>query len=468
MPRILIIDDDETMCATLSFMVKRAGHDTASFPTLSEGLKAVVEQDFDIVFLDVQLPDGNGLEMLPKFEAAPCRPEVIILTGFGEADGAELAIKSGAWDYIEKGSSVKEISLALERALKYRIGKLRAGQARHVKVLKRDNIIGSSPEMKACLNIVAEAAESDASVLINGQTGTGKELFARAVHDNSPRADKNFTIVDCAALPENLAESLLFGHEKGTFTGAERYREGLIREANGGTLFLDEIGELPPAIQKNFLRVLQEHRFRPLGGQREIESDFRLVAATNRDLDQMVSKGEFREDLLFRLKSFVIKLPALCDHSQDIKDLVRHHIDRFCEHYSLPIKGFSPEFLEALTGYSWPGNVRELVNTLEQSLVKARYEPTLFPQHLPMNIRIQIARKSVSSPKNGEDALDSSRELPSLHDFREKMYAQAEKQYIQDLMALSQGDMSKACRISGLSNSRLYALMKDHQIRKPK
>jgi two-component system NtrC family response regulator len=469
MSRILIVDDDETMGMTLSLMVKRAGHEARLCPTLAQGLQAAAAATYDVVFLDVRLPDGNGLEALTKFEQAGGEPEVIIITGFGEADSAELAITSGAWDYIEKGSSIKEISLALERALKYRQGKLQAERVRSPRRLKRDSIVGTSPAIMACLDVVAEAAESDANVLITGETGTGKELFARAVHDNSLRAGKSFTVVDCAALPDNLVESLLFGHEKGTFTGAERQREGLIREAHGGTLFLDEIGELPLGIQKNFLRVLQERRFRPLGGQREIESNFRLVAATNRNLDEMVASGGFREDLLFRLKAFVIQLPPLRERCQDIKDIVRHHIDRFCERYALPIKGVSPDFLETLTAYPWPGNVRQLVNTLEQCLIKARHEPILFPQHLPVDIRAQVARTSVAaaSQDTAPGEADLSGGLPSLHDFRDRIYAGAEKQYLQELMVVSRGDMDEAGRISGLSPSRLYALMKAHDIRKP-
>ena len=203
--------------------------------------------------------------------------------------------------------------------------------------------------------MIAQAAGSDVNVFITGETGTGKELFARAVHENSPRARGNFVVVDCTALPETLVESLLFGHEKGTFTGAEKARDGLVRQAHCGTLFLDEVGELPLNMQKAFLRVLQERRFRPLGGSREIESDFRLVAATNRNLDQMVRAGQFREDLLFRLRSYVIELPPLRERPEDLQELARFYADRFCERYGLPSKGFSPDFIRTLQRLSVAG-----------------------------------------------------------------------------------------------------------------
>ncbi|MCK4535977.1 MAG: sigma-54-dependent Fis family transcriptional regulator [Desulfuromonadales bacterium] len=466
MPNILIIDDDDLMCATLTRLVKRMDHAAVSASSCAEGLATATAGVFDVVFLDVRLPDGNGLDLLPKIEATPSAPEVIIMTGFGDPNGAELAIKSGAWDYIEKSSSTKEITLSLERALQYRQEKTAVSENRKISALKRDRIIGNSPQLNACLDLVAQAAGSDINVFITGETGTGKELFARAVHENSHRARGNFIVVDCTALPETLVESLLFGHEKGSFTGAEKAREGLVRQAHGGTLFLDEVGELPLTLQKSFLRVLQERCVRPLGSTREIESDFRLVAATNRDLDKMVREGLFREDLLYRLRSYLIELPPLRQRVEDIGILTRFHVDQFCERYSLAPKGFSPEFLEMLKAYSWPGNVREFVHTLERALSSARFDPTLFPKHLPTHLRVQVTRAAVEQEPadtmtNGKA---SGQSLPNLHDYRESVYNEAEKQYLQDLLSLSEQKISKACRISGLSQSRLYALLKKHDI----
>ena len=459
MANILIVDDDNLMRSTLSTMVTRMGHEAVSAATLKEGTSLASSRSFDVVFLDVRMPDGSGLDALPLIQQAPSAPEVIILTGYGDPDAAELAIKSGAWDYIEKGSALKEMTLPLVRALQYRQEKKAAGREKAVIALKREEIAGNDIKLKACLDLVARAAESDASVLVTGETGTGKELFARAIHDNSRRSGRNFVVVDCAALPETLVESLLFGHEKGAFTSAEKAREGLIHQAHGGTLFLDEVGELPLNVQKSFLRVLQEHRVRPLGGSREMECDFRLIAATNRDLESMVKNGQFREDLLFRIRSFFIELPPLRQRPDDIKDLVRHHMDRLCERYRLSPKGFSPEFLQTLVDYPWPGNVRELINTLEQALTAARFEPTLFPKHLPPTIRVQVVRASLAPKTPAAAAPKAPTTLPKFSVYRKDISEQAEKEYVRNLMSLADGDISEACRISGLSQSRLYALV---------
>jgi two-component system, NtrC family, response regulator len=466
MARILIIDDEETMCQSLSLVAKRSGHEAACAKTIAAGLDKATAETFDVIFLDVRMPDGNGLDLLPRLAQAPSRPEIIIMTGFGDARGAELAINSGAWDYIEKGSSVKDITLSLARALEYRKQKTAMGSKSSVVALKRENIVGNSPKLNACLDLVASAAGSEASVLILGETGSGKELFARALHQNSKRADQPFVVADCASLPENLVESLLFGHEKGAFTGAERARDGLFSEANRGTLFLDEVGELPLATQKAFLRVLQEHRFRPVGSNREIESDFRLVAATNRNLEQMVQSGQFRSDLLFRISSFVIELPPLRERKEDIKELARYYMDRFCERYGLSPKGSCPDFMETLLAYTWPGNIREFINTIERTVVAAREAPVLFAQHLPTPIRIQVAQSGVSQhkPEQVQRVLLSPGELPKLNEFRENVYTQAEKQYLTDLMTLANKDIPEACRLSGLSQSRLYALLKEHEL----
>lgn len=467
MAKILIIDDDKLMCQSLSLVAKRKGHEADCSYTLADGLKKAAAEPFDVVFLDVRMPDGNGLDAVQHLEKLPLAPEIIIITGYGDPHGAQLAIKSGAWDYLEKGASVKEITLSLLRALQYRKQKLAGAAVCSVVALKREGIVGSSSSLEACFDQVAQAAASDASVLITGETGTGKELFARAVHQNSLRCNGSFVVVDCAALPETLIESMLFGHEKGVFTGADQAREGLIRQANGGTLFLDEIGEMPLSLQKAFLRVLQEHRFRPLGSNHELESNFRLVAATNRNLEEMVKNERFRSDLLFRLRSFVIELPCLRERPEDIRLLVRYHTDRICEHYAIPPKGFAPEFLKILAAYNWPGNVRELINTLERTIAAARSEPILFPKHLPMQIRIEVMQTTLrkDSPAQSVGKLDDTcaRELPKLQEYRDSIYSQAEKQYLHDLMALSGKDIGEACRISGLSQSRLYALLKKQE-----
>lgn len=468
MAKVLIIDDDEMICEILSRCAEDQGHSASFALTVREGLRRAVSEDYDVVFLDVNLPDGNGLKALPKIRKAPSMPEVIIITGAGTPDGAELAIKSGAWDYIQKPFSKKEVSLQLIRALQYRQEK--SGKAPPL-VLKRDGIIGSSAQINGCLDVLAQTVSSNASVLITGETGTGKELFARAIHENSPRAAGNFVTVDCAVLPENLVGSVLFGHRKGAFTGADRAHEGLVKQADGGTLFLDEVGELPRSMQKAFLRVLQEHCFRPIGGDREIQSDFRVVAATNRDLDQMARSGGFRQDLLFRLRSFSIVLPPLRERVRDIRDLAMYHVAKLCERNGMETKGFSPEFFEALLSYNWPGNVRELVNTLEISVAAEPSNPILFPKHLPDHIRIKLARASLTLERSLETRTNRNVRprdaLPRLKDLRDASVAQLERQYLKDLMSLTGGDIQEACRVSGLKRTRLYELMKRHHIHRP-
>jgi len=465
MANLLVIDDDPLICDSLSLVIQRMGHTARCARTVSEAIDNIQTESFDIVFCDVRMPDGSGLEILPEIRESPAAPEVIIMTGFGDPHGAELAIKKGAWDYVEKPLSAKEVTLSIGRALQYREKK----QAVNPTVaLNREGIVGNSVLLKACFDGLAQAASSEANVLLTGETGTGKELFACAIHHNSGRFKANFVVVDCAALPETLVESTLFGHVRGAFTGADKPRDGLVKQADGGTLFLDEVGEIPLSIQKAFLRVLQEKRFRPVGGGQELKSDFRLVAATNRNLEDMVKNGTFREDLLFRLRTLVIELPPLRAYKEDIKDLVLHYVAKLCEQYRIPMKGFSSDFFAALMGYNWPGNVRELIQALEKAIVTAQDEPTLFPIHLPHHIRIQIARAAVSRNKPLEresgEAPENSEELAVLNVVREAGLAQIERQYLSMLLRNTGGNILEACRISGLSRSRLYTLLKKYQI----
>jgi two-component system, NtrC family, response regulator len=458
MGNVLIVDDDQLNSEMLFDMISDLGHNVTCAFTAEEGLRQALSQAFDIVFLDVQLPDGNGLMLLPGIQAAPSAPEVIIITGYGSPDGAELAIRNGAWDFIEKPLIKSLIELPLVRALQYREAKI---GKREPQALKREGIIGASRIMEACLELVAQAAASNAPVIIMGETGTGKELFAGAIHKNSLRASGNFVTVDCASLPQSIMESVLFGHEKGAFTGADRSQVGLIKQADGGTLFLDEVGELPLSAQKTFLRVLQEHSFRSVGGQREIMSDFRLVAATNRNIEAMVRAGKFREDLLFRLRAMTIELPPLRKHPDDITALCFHYVHTQCTQYGKETKGFSPEFFDTLRAYEWPGNIRELVNALESALAVAGSEPILFPKHLPRHIRIRIAREAVHKR---EDTNLPSTPLGTLKERREVAVTGEERKYLQDLMAVTGGNMGKASEISGLSRVRLYVLLNKYNI----
>ncbi|MBV5319182.1 MAG: sigma-54-dependent Fis family transcriptional regulator, partial [Desulfobulbaceae bacterium] len=393
MANVVIIDDDPIFRVLLAEHCILLGHDAEVAASIEAGKALLTRLPADLVFLDVRLPDGNGLEMLPFTQRLPSSPEVIIITGMGDADGAELAIKNGAWDYLQKPLSRQEIILHIRRALEYHDKKMQ--RSSHIN-LKRDEIVGKSKAICACLDQVAHCAGTDTGVLITGETGTGKELFARAIHANSPRAEGPFVVVDCASLPEQLVESILFGHVKGAFTGAGSDQKGLIEQADGGTLFLDEAGELPLETQKSFLRVLQERAFRPVGKDREQKSNFRLVAATNRDLAELVRDGLFRSDLYFRLNTFSILLPPLRAREQDIEKLTMSFVFSICRRNRLPIKGVVPETLETLAAYPWPGNVRELENTLEKAIIADPKDPVLYPIHLPPEIRLCRIRTMVA------------------------------------------------------------------------
>lgn len=464
MGNILIIDDDPLICETLADAVQGLGHEVAYDLSLKDGLQKARLQSYDVVFLDVHMPDGNGLQALPRFRETPGSPEIIIITGYGDLNGPELAIKNGAWDYIQKPSSKKEMILPLIRALQYRQEKK---NKKPLMALKLEGIVGNSPQMQVRYDLLAQAAQCEVNVLITGETGTGKELFAQAIHHNSHRAHHNFVVVDCTALPETLVESMLFGHEKGAFTGADKPQEGLIKQADRGTLFLDEVGEMPLSVQKSFLRVLHEHRFRPLGSKREVVSDFRLLAATHRNLEQMVQQGQFRQDLLFRLRSLTIDLPPLRERRGDIQELAIHFLAKLWSQQGMGTKGLSAEILDTLLAYDWPGNVRELVNALERALAAAYNEPILIPQHLPPHIRIQVAQSAFKKPgalqrRPLPDPLGG--EVPRLRDFLEGM----KEQYLRKLLASTGHDLKAACRVSGMSRSSLYGHLKKHKIEEEK
>ena len=490
MSNVLIIDDDLQMCTMLCDLVHHVDHEAAYAQTLAEGLRLALTGGFDVIFLDVRMPDGNGLEVMKDILEIDFPPEIIVMTGMGDSDGAERAIRNGAWDYIQKPLSPKKIIQPLNRVLQYR-DNIRSAN-RPTRNLKRAGIVGGSYQIQECLDTVAKASQSLSNVLITGETGTGKELFARAIHANSSRSRHRFVVVDCAALPETLVESALFGHEKGAFTGADKAAEGLVGLANGGTLFLDEVGEMNLNLQKAFLRVLQERRYRPVGSKKEVESDFRLVAATNRNLSEMVDQGGFREDLLYRLNAISLTLPALRERLQDLPGLVKQLSAKVYATLGIKPKLVSQDFIATLGSYHWPGNVRELVNILESSISDAYYEPELFSKHLPERIRITMARSAVApvvrdtvgvpgsvsdapvfeiptgmAPVPG-DATEgdgtSASSLSTYKAYREAVLNRAEKKYLQELMKATRGAIKEACAISGLGRTRLYTLLKKHSV----
>jgi two-component system NtrC family response regulator len=465
MAKILVIDDEHSIGALMSRVIERMGHSVQCAETIESGIEAAHKDNFDIIFLDVQLPDGNGLHQLPVMKNLPSAPEVIIITGFANPEGAEKALSSNAWDYVQKPVSVDAITNSVNRALQYRREHCLCPPRQ---AAKRFGIIGSSHKLLKCLDTLERSACSNSNILINGETGTGKELFARAIHLNSPRAEKNFIVVDCGALPDTLVENVLLGHARGAFTSADRAEEGLIKRADGGTLFLDEVGELHPDTQKVFLRVLQERSFCPIGATRETSSDFRLVAASNRNLVDMVKNGQFRDDLLYRLGSISIDIPPLRQRIDDIKELVIHHLEVLCNSHNIAAKDVSPDFFEVIEAYSWPGNVRELFSTLDAALANALHETTIFARHLPPNVRIEVARKHfdrdlpVAEPSI--QTFDSLRDIPSWQTFRRSHIEDGERKYLQALISLCRGNVIKAAQYSGLSRPHLYGLLRKYAI----
>jgi two-component system NtrC family response regulator len=463
--RILVIDDDEGMCYTLTRMAEEEGHAAQAALTLKDGMDMIRSGTYDVVFLDVRLPDGSGIKAIPLVQTLPTPPEIIIVTGYGDKDGAKTALKSGVWDYIEKPARINSLRLSLKRALQYR---RQSKSLSDPLSIDRSGIVGTSSKMAMCLTLMAHAAQSDASVLISGETGTGKELFARAIHNNSSRSDKPFVVVDCASLTENLTESILFGHARGAFTGADKASKGLVRKADGGTLFLDEVGELPLPIQKTFLRVLQERRFLPVGTQEEVTSDFRLVSATNSELDAEAETARFRKDLFFRLRSIMIELPPLRDRKNDIRQIVLEHVETIHNRSGLPKREMSEEFFETLGTYDWPGNVRELLNAVDHALAMEPSCPTLYPKHLPEYIRISnIGSKPVGLANDCMEMpaalLRGEGSFPTLKHFRKSAIESVERRYISELMSHCGGDIEKACKVSGIKRARLYQLLNKYR-----
>lgn len=473
MANILIIDDDELFSMALSDVLASEGHKIFYTPTLKEGYKLTQsqDQDVDLIFLDLQLPDGFGMDILPALKSLPNSPEIIVITGSLESENAENAIHKGAWDFITKTSSQLEMKLSCTRALEYRSTRLA------LQPVNREGIIGDSAAMRRCLEEMGRAAKTTAEVLFLGETGTGKEIFAKALHANSSRKEQDLVVVDCASLTETIAGSELFGYRKGAFTGAITDRTGLIQRAHKGTLFLDEVSELPPALQKSFLRVLESRTYRPLGQNQEFNSNFRLVSASNRNLNEMVRQGRFREDLLFRLQTVIIHLPPLRERLDDLGALVKYHLGVISRQSGLPEKIASPDLMDLFTDHDWPGNVRELVNTLKALAASAPEERVLYPSHLPRELHVRLLKSKhatsspdVAMPRSSSTA--SSEPPPELFNQDWKTYCThvreaAEKRYLTQLMEKSANDIKKALQHSGLSQARLYGLLKKYNISRP-
>ncbi|MEJ2189953.1 MAG: sigma-54 dependent transcriptional regulator [Acidobacteriota bacterium] len=374
---ILVVDDERSLREFLTILLEQEGYTVTTAETAAEGTRRVLGQPFDLVMCDLKLPDGNGLQVLEEARRRQVASPFIIITAHTTPQHALDALRSGAAEYLSKPFNVDDLKLILAKLVRPR-----ATVDEDVEV---PDFIGSSPAIRRILEMVPRLAATPSTILITGESGTGKELLARAVHAFSAQANGPFLSVNCGALPEGLLESELFGHVRGAFTGAVRDHPGLFAEAQRGTLLLDEVGELTPPMQVKLLRVLQEHRVRPVGGSQEIEVNVRVLAATNRDLEKAVREGNFREDLFYRLNVLHVHLPPLRQRGEDLPELARHFVERTCAAFETPAKRLTPDALRVLQAYSWPGNVRELENVIERTVALEASEiisSGSLPEHL--------------------------------------------------------------------------------------
>jgi DNA-binding NtrC family response regulator len=371
MGRILIADDHDALRRGLARALREAGHDVEEAPDGNAAITLLHESHFDVVVSDLRMGGSDGLDVLRTTKTLHPLTSVILMTAFGSVSTAVEAMKSGALDYVQKPFEVEEMEVKIQKALDLRRLHHELDYLRHTQrdIYDFDRIVGTSPALERVLAVVRKVAKSNTTVLIRGETGTGKELIAGAIHHNSLRASRNFVRVNCAALQENLLESELFGHEKGAFTGADKQRIGRFEQADGGSMFLDEVGDMSPSTQAKILRVLQEHEFERLGGTRTLKVDVRLIAASNRSLAGMVASGVFREDLYYRLNVVSVDMPPLRERKEDIIALAEFFIRRFSGELKKKIDGLHPDAQKMLARYNWPGNIRELENAVERAVL---------------------------------------------------------------------------------------------------
>jgi DNA-binding NtrC family response regulator len=446
---VLLVDDDKPLCETLAIGLRRRGLRVSEHTSATEALRALEDGRFDVVVTDLNMREMTGIELCERI--ALNRPDVpvIVLTAFGSLDAAVSAIRAGAYDFISKPVEMDALAIAVERAANHR--QLREEVKRlRLEVVARphDNeLIGDSAAMGKVQDLVSRVAGSDATVLIAGESGTGKEVVARAIHKRSGRAKGPFVAINCAAVPEALLESELFGHVRGAFTDAKEAHPGLFVQATGGTLFLDEIGDMPLGLQPKLLRVLQERTVRPLGGKAEVPVDVRIVAATNRDLESAIEEGRFREDLYYRVNVVQIPLPPLRARRPDILPLALQFIRGFAEQSKKDVTGLSKEVAEKLVSYGWPGNVRELQNSMERAVALTRLEE-ICVDDLPEKIRdYRFSHVVVAG--------DDPSELVPLEE--------VERRYILRVLAAVGGNKTAAARVLGLERKTLYRKLERYE-----
>jgi len=449
---VLIIDDEPGLRQTVSLILSGEGYEVLVASDGEEGLARALEHKPDIILCDVRMPRLSGLHFLERYQAEGGTGLVIMMTAYGSVDLAIEAMKKGAYDYISKPFSADQVILALRKAeereaLRREVGRLRE----EVRIERRfEEIVTRSAAMQEALAMATRVARYPSPVLITGESGTGKELVARLIHSQSDRAHCNFVPLNCGAIPENLLEAELFGYTRGAFTGADRDRPGLFEEAAGGTLFLDEIGEMPALLQVKLLRALQEGEVRRLGENRAREVDVRIIAATNKDLEEEIRAGRFRQDLYYRVAVVPIHLIPLRQRREEIPHLARHFVEAHNERLRLEVKGIEPDALRLLTEYSWPGNVRELENTIERAMVMAT-GPKITVADLPSHITNPVP--AIDSPELSMDELSVKKHSAAL-----------ERRLIIRALERTRGNKTKAAELLELSSRALLYKMRDYQI----
>ena len=460
--RVLVVDDEPDMVENCARILQRGGCDVLTATDPRRGLHMLESERPDLLITDLKMPEVDGMELLRRaHELDPALP-VIVITAFATIESAVAAVKEGAFDYLPKTFSVDQLHVAVDRALRHR------GLQRENRNLKDqlaqtyglENIVGRSPAIIRVFELVRKAARSEANILVLGESGTGKELIARAIHANSPRVAKPFVPVDCASMPEQLLESELFGHEKGAFTGAVRTKPGLLEVAHGGTLFLDEIAELPVALQVKLLRALQERQIRRVGGTSMVDVDVRLVSATNRDLREATAKGQFREELYYRVNVIAIQLPPLRERAGDVRLLVQAFLKRYGDGR---IGGIEPEAMAVLERYRWPGNVRELQNVVERACALAegnRITSGDLPEYVLGGEAALRAPDQVTAA-----AMPEARADLTLGEAKERWMAVLEASYLRQVLARHDGNISAAAKAAGIDRKTFHRLINKHSLK---
>jgi DNA-binding NtrC family response regulator len=453
--KIFVVDDDETARELLVEALKKEGYDVAAFSNGADAIEQGRRTQADMVLTDIRMGTVDGFAVLREFKRFSPDTPIVLLTAFGSLEGAVEAIKHGAYDYLAKPFNREEMKLVVRRSLEH-CRLVRENERFREDSRKREEwsqqvqeeltqLVGRSPAMLEVYKLVAKVAQGRSTVLLEGESGTGKELIAKAIHGNSARRDKPFVPVNCAALPDTLLESEMFGHEKGAFTGAVGAKAGLFEAANGGTLFLDEIGDLGAALQVKLLRVMQDQEVRRVGGTTSVKVDVRVIAATNRDLAVLVKEGKFRDDLYYRLNVVRILLPSLAERREDIPTLAEHFLRKCAGNTKNRVKGFLPETMALLTGYRWPGNVRELENAIERA-VSLSHGPLLVPDDLPEVIKHAEADAIGAAEASGRD----SGALLTLEE--------VEKRHLVKVLKEAKGNKVRAAKILGIDRRTLYRM----------